>query len=81
MDRQGIICATAARFSDHRIGQTKTVNVYRLITENSLEQKIMSLKQRKSEIVDALINDTGLSTLSLSKDDLVDLFSPIEKEE
>lgn len=59
----------------HRIGQRKTVYVYRIVTENSVEQKIMSLKKRKSEIVDALINENGLSTISLSKGDLESLFS------
>ncbi len=61
----------------HRIGQSKTVNVYRLVTENSIEQKIMALKARKAKIVDALINENGLSTLKLSKEDLENLFSPI----
>ncbi|MFM1846673.1 MAG: hypothetical protein RL417_147 [Pseudomonadota bacterium] len=61
----------------HRIGQTKTVSVYRLVTEDSIEQKIMDLKSRKAKIVDALINENGLSTLSLSKRDLEDLFSPL----
>ncbi|MBX7143147.1 MAG: DEAD/DEAH box helicase [Oligoflexia bacterium] len=64
----------------HRIGQTKTVNVYRLITENSIEQKIMQLKAKKSRIVDALINENGLSTLSLTKDDLENLLSPLPPE-
>lgn len=61
----------------HRIGQKKAVSVYRLVTENSIEQKIMDLKERKSKLVDALINDNGLSTLSLSKTDLAELFSPL----
>jgi non-specific serine/threonine protein kinase len=61
----------------HRIGQTKTVHVYRLITENSIEQKIMQLKAKKAKLVEALINENGLSTLSLSKDDLENLFSPL----
>lgn len=33
----------------HRIGQKCTVNVYRLITEGSIEQKIMRLQKFKTE--------------------------------
>lgn len=59
----------------HRIGQNKTVSVYRLVTEDSVEQKIMALKTKKSKLVDALINENGLSTINLSKNDLESLFS------
>ena len=31
----------------HRIGQKRVVNVYRLITRNTLEEKIMSLQKFK----------------------------------
>jgi SNF2 family DNA or RNA helicase len=34
----------------HRIGQTKDVNVYRLIARGTVEEKILDLKQRKREI-------------------------------
>ncbi len=61
----------------HRIGQSKTVSVYRLVTEESVEQKIMALKDKKSKIVDALINENGLSTVKLTKSDLEQLFSPL----
>lgn len=61
----------------HRIGQKKTVHVYRLVTENSIEQKIMDLKARKAKIVDALVHGNSLSTLNLTKDDLEDLFQPV----
>jgi superfamily II DNA or RNA helicase len=61
----------------HRIGQNKTVSVYRLVTEESVEQKIMALKEKKSKIVDALINENGLSTVKLTKTDLEHLFSPL----
>lgn len=60
----------------HRIGQTKTVNVYRLVTEDSIEQKIMDLKTRKARLVEALVNENGLSTLQLSKEDLESFFTP-----
>lgn len=61
----------------HRIGQSKTVSVYRLVTEDSVEQKIMALKEKKSKLVDALVNENGLSTLKLAKADLENLFSPL----
>lgn len=61
----------------HRIGQTKHVNVYRLVTEDSIEQKIMLLKSKKKNIVDALINENGLSGINLSKADLESLFEPL----
>jgi SNF2 family DNA or RNA helicase len=61
----------------HRIGQKKAVSVYRLVTEDSIEQKIMQLKERKSEMVDALINENGLSTLTLSREDLESFFTPM----
>ncbi len=61
----------------HRIGQNKAVSVYRLVTEDSVEQKIMALKAKKSQLVDALINENGLSTVKLTKRDLESLFSPL----
>ncbi|MCB0332215.1 MAG: DEAD/DEAH box helicase, partial [Bdellovibrionales bacterium] len=59
----------------HRIGQTKAVTVYRLVTENSIEQKIMDLKAKKARIVDALLNESDLSPLKLSKTELQNLFT------
>jgi SNF2 family DNA or RNA helicase len=65
----------------HRIGQTKPVTVYRLVTEDSVEQKIMDLKKRKAQIVDALINENSMSSLRLTKNDIENLFAPLTLEE
>jgi|GEM_PF-868593 len=61
----------------HRIGQRKTVNVYRMVTESSIEQKIMELKQRKSKLIETLVNENSLSPRALSKLDLEMLLSPM----
>jgi superfamily II DNA or RNA helicase len=42
----------------HRIGQTRTVHVYRLIAHDTIEARVMALQERKSELF-ASVLDTG----------------------
>jgi len=58
----------------HRIGQQSKVMVYRFITEESIEQKILKLQERKKELADVFINNNN-PFKQLSKADIVDLFS------
>lgn len=39
----------------HRIGQQRSVFVYRMITEGTLEEKIMNVKDRKQSLIDAVL--------------------------
>ena len=48
----------------HRIGQKRTVNVYRLILQDTLEQKIMSLQRFKKNLAKNLI-ESNRSDLSI----------------
>merc|ERR1719391_1904713 len=59
----------------HRIGQKKVVNVYRLITRNTLEEKIMSLQQFKIHTAKSVISDDNSSLASMQTDQVLDLFS------
>ena len=45
----------------HRIGQTRPVTVYRLIIENSIEEKIIDLHRRKRDLADALLEGAEAS--------------------
>jgi superfamily II DNA or RNA helicase len=42
----------------HRIGQERPVTVYRLITENTIEERIVELHREKRELADALLSAT-----------------------
>lgn len=61
----------------HRIGQNKTVHVYRLLTQDSVEQRIMDLKSKKASLASALMDNAKAETLQLTKSDLENLFAPI----
>ena len=58
----------------HRIGQTQRVNIYKFITKNSIEEKILKLQKRKGNLFDNLITeDVGLMK-KLEWEDLMELF-------
>ena len=58
----------------HRIGQTKKVQVYKLITKNSIEEKIYDLQQRKEELIDNMLSTKTKFINNLSKEDILRLF-------
>ncbi|XP_038069588.1 TATA-binding protein-associated factor 172-like isoform X2 [Patiria miniata] len=59
----------------HRIGQKRVVNVYRLITRGTLEEKIMGLQKFKMNIANTVITQDNSSLQSMGTDQLLDLFS------
>lgn len=63
----------------HRIGQKKVVNVYRLITRATLEEKIMGLQKFKLMTANTVISADNASLETMGTDKLLDLFS-LEKQ-
>lgn len=57
----------------YRIGQTKNVFVYRLITKNSVEEKIEKLQNSKQEISSAFVSENNILQ-NLTKQEIIDLF-------
>ena len=59
----------------YRIGQKNNVQVYKLITKNSIEEKIYDLQEKKAKLIDNVL-DTKTSFINkLSKEDIMGLFS------
>ena len=54
----------------HRIGQSKQVMVYRLVAANTIEEKVLRLGRGKAELFDAVLDDDGEFSSTLSADDI-----------
>ena len=58
----------------HRIGQTQTVNAYRLIAPGTVEEKIYDLQQAKAQTIADVLGEEGFAR-SLNQSDLEFLFA------
>jgi SNF2 family DNA or RNA helicase len=58
----------------HRIGQTETVNAYRLIAPGTVEEKIWELQQTKAQTISDVLGEEGFAR-NLTQTDLEYLFS------
>ncbi|KAK9276401.1 hypothetical protein L1049_005934 [Liquidambar formosana] len=59
----------------HRIGQTREVHIYRLISESSIEENILKKANQKRALDDLVIQSGGYNTEFFKKLDPIELFS------
>ena len=58
----------------YRIGQKNNVQVYKLITSNSIEEKIYELQNKKAELIDNMLDTKTSFVNKLSRDEIMSLF-------
>ncbi len=59
----------------HRIGQDKNIFAYRMITKDTIEEKILSLQEKKKSLVKEVIGDDSGFVKQLKEEDIMYLFS------
>jgi SNF2 family DNA or RNA helicase len=62
----------------HRIGQENPVFVYKLITEGTVEEKIVAMQERKRDLAQSILDDHGEAIAPLSTQELAMLFEPLQ---
>jgi len=59
----------------HRIGQTRTVNAYRLVARDTIEEKVLELQEKKRALAEAILGGTEGTLRDLTREDLERLLS------
>ena len=57
----------------HRIGQKNPVTVYKLIAKNTIEEKILRLQEKKSELAEQLLGHEGFEGVKFTKEEMLKL--------
>ncbi|HLH99448.1 MAG TPA: DEAD/DEAH box helicase, partial [Acidimicrobiales bacterium] len=67
--------ATEAQAVDrvHRIGQTRKVMVHRLVARDTIEEKVMALKERKAKLFASVVDAGGFESAALTAADIREL--------
>ncbi len=57
----------------HRIGQKNPVTVYKLIAKDTIEEKILRLQEKKSELAEQLLGHEGFEGVKFTKEEMLEL--------
>ncbi|MDM7990764.1 DEAD/DEAH box helicase [Arthrobacter sp. zg-Y877] len=54
----------------HRIGQKNNVMVYRMVAKDTIEEKVMALKEQKAKLFSSVMDDDAVFSSALTADDI-----------
>ncbi|MGJ9403723.1 SNF2-related protein [Arthrobacter sp. KK5.5] len=58
----------------HRIGQTRNLMVYRLVAKDTIEEKVMALKEKKAKLFSAVMDEDAAFGSAIDAEDVRSLF-------
>jgi len=61
----------------HRIGQTKSVFIYKLIAADTVEERILELQERKAALANIAFGEDGAILPAMAAEDIDFLFGPL----
>mmetsp|Transcript_34227 Transcript_34227/g.134058 ORF Transcript_34227/g.134058 Transcript_34227/m.134058 type:complete len:1863 (-) Transcript_34227:234-5822(-) len=62
----------------HRIGQTRTVHIYRLVSEKTIEENILAKADQKRSLESIVIQQAGFNKDGFEKLNVIDMLKPTE---
>lgn len=57
----------------HRIGQKHVVTVYKLVSEGTIEEKIIGIQERKKKLAEQVLEGEGMDSVSFTREELLEL--------
>lgn len=57
----------------HRIGQKNSVKIYKMVSQDTIEERIIKLQQKKAELAQAILDNEGMANATMSREDLLKL--------
>lgn len=57
----------------HRIGQKNVVTVYKLVSEGTIEEKIIAVQERKRELAEQILEGDGMDSIRFTKEEILEL--------
>lgn len=61
----------------HRIGQDKPVFIYKLVVENSVEEKMIAMQKKKQRLAEGVYSGSLSSSTLFTTESIQDLFAPL----
>ncbi|WP_258380838.1 helicase-related protein [Lactobacillus helveticus] len=55
----------------HRMGQTHTVKIYKMVTRNSIEEKIFLCNTKKADLAKIILDNDGMAQATMNRESLL----------